>query len=77
MMNLIAHTEDGVAVAVILNDLLIDGDFVVKSADTGVVLHDTRTDGGDVPPDLALCPVSWMHHRDGILTIDIIPTWEQ
>jgi len=69
------HTADGVAV--ILNDLLLDGDFIVKSAITGDVLHDTRSDGGDVMPDLATCPVSWMHHHDGILTIDVIPTWEQ
>ena len=71
----IMHTEDGVAV--VLNDLLIDGNIVVRSANTGDILHDTRTDGGDVPPDIATCPVSWMHIFDGILTIDVVPTWEK
>ena len=70
----ITRTADGIAVT--LNDILIDGDFLVKDANTGDTYHDTRVDGGDVPPDLALCPVSWMHHHDGVLTIDIIPTWE-
>lgn len=60
-----------------LSNLLIDGDFLVTSALSGIVLHDTRTDGGDIMPDLAVCPVSWMHHHDGILNINIIPTWEQ
>lgn len=53
-----------------LDDIPFSGDFIIKDM-TGRILHDSRTDGGDVPPLLTLAPVINMTAKDNFLTIEV------
>ena len=61
-----------------LNEAPIFGDFIMRDYENeDTVLFDTRTDGGDVPPLLMLCPVVSITVENGILCVLAMTHWER
>lgn len=58
-----------------LNDVPFYGHFILTADGTDTVLHDSRTDGGDVPPLLTIAPVVSITIEDGIFHIDVMSKW--
>ena len=54
-----------------LNDIPFSGNFIIKEIMTGRVLHDSRMDGGDVPPLLCIAPVISMTAKNDFLIIEV------
>lgn len=55
-----------------LIDLPFFGHFTVTEYGTDAVLHDSRKDGGDVPPLLCIAPVTAITIDDGIFRIEVM-----
>lgn len=69
-------TYDGGVVR--FSDLDFSGNWVAVNVETGETLHDSRTDGFDVPPLIGLCPVTSMFLADGnFYFISLLTHWEE
>lgn len=59
-----------------LGNLDFSGDWVAYDSKTANPIFDSRTDGGDCPPLLTLCPVTWMSIKDGVFCFELLTEWE-
>ena len=60
-----------------LNEVPFYGHFTLSEYGTDTILHDSRKDGGDVPPLLCLAPVTAITIVDGIFRIEIMTEWKE
>ena len=59
-----------------INEVPFYGHFTLTEYGTDNVLHDSRTDGGDVPPLMCIAPVTAITIDDGIFRIEIMTEWK-